>query len=367
MGCSAGCCPEDAQLTHRHSGREDFDGIFSYNTGMRIVRVKAKDHYEAGYQLGVFTAKLQRAFLKAFKPREPWEDLIRKSLPFLNATKKMFPQYIDEASGLANGAEIPFEKMWVLHCLDEITQHEFVEKCSSVFIRRGDGRGYLAGHNEDWERWTKGFYFLLERTLDNKTVLELGMPGAICAGTVSVNSKGMVQAINSLHHTDYQVGTPKQIIARWLSSRESLQEIKDEFPKLKRAGGYAYNLLQGNKILAIESSAKQYEFYEAKKNYCHTNHYVGILKEVESECVKGMPSVGRYQHIQSRMKQLEGIEGLKEFLLHKAQDDTAVYRETETATVASIVIDPVGKICFATQENRGGDTRWQKIRLDFIE
>lgn len=333
---------------------------------MKIIEVDAKDHYDAGYQLGQLTAKLQHAYIDSFKPSQPWEILIRKSQPYLSATKKVFSQYIDEINGLANGAEIPFEKLWVFHCLDEILRKEFVEKCSSIFLKQENGFGYIVGHNEDWDKWTKDYYFMLKRTLDNKTVLELGMAGVITGGTVSVNSKGIVQAINSLHHTDFQVGTPKQIVARWLSSRESLENIKEEFPKLKRAAGYCYNLSQGAKILAIEGSAQRFEFYETRKSYTHTNHYVGILQEVEEKYVREMPSIDRYKHIRSVLPRTHTVPSLKDLLLYKTDDNSSVYRTTDTATVASVIFDILEKKCYVTQENRGKDTVWEEINLDFI-
>lgn len=335
---------------------------------MRIVEIDAKDHYEAGFTLGQLTAKLQHRFLDAFVPPDDWNVLIRKSQPFLNATKKVFPQYIDEINGLANGSGIPFEKIWVFHCLDEITQKEYVEKCSSVFIRQEEGAGYIVGHNEDWDEWTRDFYFLLRRTLDNKTVLELGMAGNICAGTVSVNSGGMVQAINSLYHTDYQVGIPKQIVARWLSSRETLHVVREEFPKLKRAAGYAYNLSQDGRILAIESSATRFEFYEAKKNYyVHTNNYIGILEEVEEEFMKNdSPSAARYKYIKSVVPGLKTVQDVKDLLLLKREDKASVYRTADTPTVASLVFDVPNKKGYVTQENKGAQTRWEEISLDFI-
>lgn len=334
---------------------------------MRVIEVEAKDHYEAGFLLGKLTRKLQAKFFKAFRPPESWEELIRKSQPYLSATKKVFPQYIDEIRGLSNGSGIPFENLWVFHCLDEIMKKEFVEKCSSVFAKQEQDHAYLIGHNEDWESWTKDYYFILKRSLDNKTVLELGMAGVICAGTVSVNSKGLVQAINSLHHTDYQIGTPKQIVARWLSSRESLDRVMEEFPKLHRAAGYCYNLSQETQVLSIESSAKEFEFYESKKSYTHTNHYIGILKEVEEEYVKKMPSFDRYRQIKSMLSGINSLNRLKELLMFQSPDNSSVYRRGEVATVASVIFDLSAKMCYLTQENRGAETTWQNIELDFLE
>ena len=106
---------------------------------MRFIKIQAKDHYEAGYKLGKLTAKLQNTFLQEYKLPLPWDDLIQKSKGLWKATKIAFPRYLDEIRGLANGAGIPFEKMWVLHCIDEILQKQFVEKCSSVFIRKNKG------------------------------------------------------------------------------------------------------------------------------------------------------------------------------------------------------------------------------------
>ena len=102
---------------------------------MRYVEVSAKDHYEIGYRLGKLTSRLQQSFLKAFPLPQPWEHLILKSKPFLRITKKVFPQYVEEVRGLAHGASVPFDRLWVLHCLDELEHKSFIEKCSSVFVK----------------------------------------------------------------------------------------------------------------------------------------------------------------------------------------------------------------------------------------
>lgn len=334
---------------------------------MRLVEIDAKDHYEAGYQLGKLTAKLQRAFLREFPLPRPLEHLIEKSSPFLKATKRIFPQYIEEVRGLAHGASVPFEHLWVIQCIDELEHRSFVEKCSSVFVKKKNGQ-YVVGHNEDWDMWTKPYYFIQKRTVDRKTVLELGMPGVISGGTVSINSYGIIQTINTLYHTDFQIGVPRMIIARWLSGRKSIEEIKQDFPKLHRAAGYCFNICDGKRLMVIESSAKRYTFYDTEGDYVHTNHYVGDLREVEeSNNGSSTPSRGRYGYITSRLPDLQSASDLKSLLLHATSDDASVYRTSETATVASIVFEPGAKICHVTQENSGEKTPWDSINLDFLE
>ncbi len=331
---------------------------------MNIIEVEAKDHYEAGYKLGQLTAKLQHRFLEAYPLTESWEELIEKSKSFLNTTKEVFPQYIDEIHGLANGARISFDKLWVMHCIDEILKRSYVEKCSSLFIKRNSD--YLIGHNEDWDLWTKEYYFLYKKTINGTTILELGMPGVVCGGTVSINSHGLVQTINTLHHTDFQIGTPRQIIARWISGRESLSRVYAEFPRFKRAAGYCYNLYQNGKVLSIESSAKQFEYVEPAATYYHTNHYTGALRIVEEEDETELPGVGRYELIGEKIGSVSDIQSLKELLLLKTNGINSIYRITGVATVASLIIDITHKMLYVTQENQGEKTNWQEFRLDFL-
>lgn len=333
---------------------------------MRYVEIVAKDHYEFGYRLGRQTAKLQRAFLKAFPFPAPVEALVQRSMPFLRATKQIFPHYIQEVRGLAHGAGVPFEVLWVLHCLDELEHKSFTERCSSVFIKKSDGH-YLIGHNEDWDDWTKPYYYIQKRTVDRKTVMELGLCGTITGGTVSVNSYGIYQTINTLYHADFQIGVPKMIIARWLSSRRSIEEIKQNLPAVTRASGYCFNISDGKRLLSIESSAKRQSFFETEESYVHTNHYIGHLKKVEDPGNgSNTPSRGRYDYIKSRLGSIKDRQDLQDLLLYRTDDNTSVYRTTETATVASIIFEPENKLCLVTQENKGKETRWDKHSLTFV-
>jgi predicted choloylglycine hydrolase len=333
---------------------------------MRYVNVVAKDHYEAGYRLGKLTAKLQRSFLKAFPLPRPWNELIGRSKPFLRETKQIFPQYIEEVRGLAHGASVPFDYLWVIQCLDELEHRSFIEKCSSVFIKKENG-GYIVGHNEDWDLWTKPYYFIQRRTVDRKTVLELGMPGVISGGTVSINSYGVMQTINTLYHSDFQVGVPRMIVARWLSGKRSIEDVKRDFPKLRRAAGYCFNICDGTNVLSIEASAKRYSYIEPEENYVHTNHYTTKLKEIEQEDdEKPSPSRLRYGCISVEVGRINSVSGLQSLLLLKKDDESSVYRTSEVATVASFVFEPEKRMCHVTQENKGKDTNWEDIPLDFL-
>ncbi|MFA5136454.1 MAG: C45 family peptidase [Patescibacteria group bacterium] len=335
---------------------------------MRFIKINAKDHYEAGYKLGKLTTKLQKAFLKEYILPMSWDILIRKSRGLLKATKKIFPQYIDEIHGLANGADISFEKLWVLHCIDEIVHKQCIEKCSSIFVRTDTG--YLIGHNEDWESWTKEYHFMQERTINGKTVLELNLAGAICGGTVSINSYGLVQTINTLYHTDFQIGVPKSIIARWLSGMSTLENVKNEFPSYVRAAGYCYNLALQNKVLSIESSAHLHEFIETHSSYIHTNHYTGTLTKVENESTKETPSFVRYNLIKSMLGTIQNTLALQKTLLHTTEPPNSmasIYRSTEVSTIASLIFDIPHGCLWVTQENKGIDTKWYCISLDFLK
>lgn len=333
---------------------------------MRLVEVDAKDHYEFGYRLGKQTAKLQRAFLQAFPFPAPIADLIERSQPFLSATKQIFPHYIEEVRGLAHGAAVPFGMLWVLHCLDELEHRSFVEKCSSVFVKKENGF-YLVGHNEDWDLWTKPYYYIQKRTVDRKTVMELGLCGTITGGTVSVNSYGIIQTINTLYHADFQIGVPRMIVARWLSGRRSIEEIKNTLPALRRASGYCFNICDGRKLLSIESSAKHFSFHETEGNYVHTNHYVGPLKKVEDPGYGSTtPTRGRRDYIKTRLDKIKTSKDMQDLLLYQTDGNTSVYRTTETATVASIIFESDRRQCAVTQENRGEETRWNEIPLRFI-
>lgn len=331
---------------------------------MLYVIIKAKNHYEAGFQLGKNLADLKKKYLLVSQPRDlSWDELIPLSKPFLKETEKYFPQYIDELHGLAEGAEIPFEKLWVKTCLEEILSIS-EEKCTTIFAKQT--LNSLVGHNEDEDVWKKDYLFLQKRTIGEITTLEFNYALSLGGQAVSVNSFGLIQCINHLYHKNFQPGVPKKIIGRWLSEAPSFEYIKNELPKINRASGYNHVFIKNDQVLNIELTPKEIDITQYSKNYVHTNHYLGRLRKHSNIAgINKDSSYARYQQASKLVNGINDIDKMKQALSY--QEAGKKYSILNKRTLGSMIINVGDKSCWVALPNTGLESGWEKFHLEFLK
>lgn len=334
---------------------------------MDVIEVNADSHYEAGRQLGIKTKELQQMFFARFIPECPWDVLIAKSLPFLAITEQIFPQFVLELRGLAEGIGVPFERVWAIQCRDEVLGLLKNEKCSSVFIRTDTG--WLVGHNEDdfWNGFSKEevrqLYFIVHKTIAGSSIFYLGFPSMVGGETVSLHSSGVIQTINTLHHINIQIGVPRNIIARALSEMRSLDTIQTTLSQTKRASGYCHTFLIDNTLSCIESTEASYELIDTGDRFVHTNHYLGSLSRFEESEDEGHAiTLGRCSNIRQKIHAVQTVDDLKEVLHAKTDSENSIYRDGEfSITMVSVIIEVSTGTLYISNRNKGDGADWEKI------
>lgn len=334
---------------------------------MDIIEVNASSHYEAGKQVGIKTRKIQQSFYAKLIPEYPWDVMVQRSLPFLEVTEHVFPQFVSELRGLAEGIGIPFERVWAIQCRDEILGQKQNERCSSIFIRSPGG--WIVGHNEDdfWSGFSKeearDLYFLVRKTIAGNSIFYLGFPFMIGGETISVHSSGTVQTINTLHHRDIQVGVPRNIIARALCETDSYDAVRAILSDTKRASGYCHTLLIDGTLSCIESTEKSFEFIPTSDRFMHTNHYLGSLVGSEEYEEEGYAiTTKRCATIGQKIGAVATVEDLKKLLHTKTDSENSIYRDGEfSITMVSIVYDAATGMLSVANRNKDEGTDWESI------
>lgn len=130
-----------------------------------------------------------------------------------------FPQYADNLRGIARGAEVDVDLVWVMNLLQElenlmengrvegmdmdnltpIPPQRRSDHCSDLFAQL-EGQA-LEGHNEDWSQEVRPFvYFLAEEPEDEVFVPCAGFayPAMFPGSALSFNDKGIVYTQNAL-------------------------------------------------------------------------------------------------------------------------------------------------------------------------
>ncbi|MGD9212021.1 MAG: C45 family autoproteolytic acyltransferase/hydrolase, partial [Desulfobacteraceae bacterium] len=236
--------------------------------------IRAKNYFDLGFQEGQLFGVFLRQSVKQQKKLSYGDTgLLTRAKAYLKITKRMFPYLLEELEGYAEGARVPFDDLWLLSLEDELFPSMY-EKCTTVITNHG----LLIAHNEDWDVEAMDAICVLKKTVQGLTILELYYLNTLGGNAISVNSNGFVQTINTLTHSDTQIGVPKNIIARWLSETNDPESDFKRLEMIQRASGYSHNFCRTDgAIWNFECSAKEQILLCPNAPFIHTNHFLTRL------------------------------------------------------------------------------------------
>ncbi len=320
-------------------------------------KIDAKTYYEAGYLTGeLFGDELLEA-IEELKRDNSWKDNPDRSQKCIGITARTLPHLIDELRGYSDGAGMVFEDVWL--CIEGETCESDAEKCTTIITNSGQ----LIAHNEDWDAEAKDNICVLRRTIGDLTILELFYFNTLGGNAISINSNGYVQTINTLTHSDKQIGIPKNIIARWLS--ETIEPKKDfiRLSMMQRASGYNHNLInKDGMVWNIECGAKDQILITPELPFIHTNHYLSDLKKLDN-ANNNNGTFSRFNLAES------GIEKTMLLLeIQKLMSDSSNGRKKSLfneMTIARMIVDfeKMKAFIWLLREDEKG---WVEYGLDFI-
>ncbi|XP_050083525.1 uncharacterized protein LOC126570075 [Anopheles aquasalis] len=202
-------------------------------------------HYEVGYDVGRTFGAIIKNFLQLSGPlNESYLPLYNtdEGRKVYNATlesvKRSFPQYIRELEGTADGAQVEFHKLFLLH-LDEILPvavdgTNSINQpigCSTICVNEPDCE--ILAHTEDaLSEVLNHYYFVSAHIVSDSpqgkyNVIEERFTSLCYAGhlpgyTMNYNHHGLVFSINTLSARTLVSGkTPRHFITRALLSAEN--------------------------------------------------------------------------------------------------------------------------------------------------
>lgn len=310
---------------------------------------RADNNHDLGIQLGTRFRSAIQARMDGIVRDNDWVLKLKHAQEYLTITEEFFPQYVREIEGYAEGAEVDFLAFWTRSLEDEFSYYRD-EHCTSIITNNGK----LISHNEDWSNDAADQLCVLQKTVGDLTILELNYWTTLGGNSASINSHGYIQLINTLTHSDWQMGVPRNVIARFMS--ETSDPVKD-FEKLRsirRATGYNHNIIDLNgKIWNIESTSKQCVMLQMESPFIHTNHYLSDrLMPYEAET--GQTTFKRYEVAADRAKPHMSKQELAELGGDTSQgSDLSIFNER---TIARTIIDlerKIASIWLAREAERG--------------
>ncbi len=304
-----------------------------------IVQAKGS-HYEVGVAIGkTMNGAIKRVLSKSRVIfQKDFSIRLQRSKLFQKHTQKYFPQYIDELRGIAEGAKVSFDELFLSNNREVADFDPFLldpNHCTILGIPSKGG--YLLGHNEDWDITSLSHIYVLDSVTAGTRIFGLNYANTLIGCSVACNEYGIVQAVNELSQQDESEGVPKNFIARALLDCKTLEDTEKIMKIIPRASGFNHVLSQGDQLWNIESIAKEYVIEKCKlQKYVHTNHYLSEFRRVD----KGnLESERRYAKVKGELGNVNSVEDIKGLLSDHA--DPRICRE---GTIGSVIFDIPNKV-----------------------
>lgn len=364
-------------------------------------------HYEVGYQIGSTfkerihgfhqTSERVQKYLTSFLNSKEGNEIYKA---YLDTTKKEFPYYIKEIEGIAEGAEMPFEHIFLCNISKEIynvhypqialsdkndndqklgdwccesnktipgqeysdTNDQDDSGCTTVFLNRPNCK--IIAHNEDTDPAILHFSYIVcaditDPDFDNRHeyFTAFSYPGFLAGHAFGFNDKGSVFGMNGLYGKNALVGkAPRYFLNRALLPCETIEDVFKVLKNRNYGSAYCFCLnyanLTQNDMWSIEmASGDEGRLFvhkipeQAEKgrpaHYVHANHYK-IADGNAVECLETKSTFERTKRAEE-MKPPENIEEIKNILGDTENKEYPIYRtksSTDTnATVSTAIFD----------------------------
>ena len=227
------------------------------------------------------------------------QELYRFSSEFLPYAQKYFPQYVEELQGMAHGAGVSFDDLFVILAEEEVIgclEKRMPNKCTTLAAKSKNN--YLLAHNEDYIPYY-GFYAAKVQPINEPEFLCVSYLGTLGGSSVALNNYSAFSG-NTIDTVKCKYGIPKNILLRAMCSKKTIDEVI-ELWKLPRALGNNTIIITKEKIFDIEATPDKMALFEEKELFYHTNHLLhNSLKNTPESPTES--SIARYKRLSKLLK-----------------------------------------------------------------
>ncbi len=322
--------------------------------------VEGRNHLEIGHELGRQFGHILQDYIVEEQENEEWPRLRHKAEKLLLPTANYFPEYIEEIQAYASAAGITLLDLWALITEDELVDDD-IEKCTTII----SNDGLLVAHNEDWSANALNDICILKKTIGNSTTLELYYYGCPLGGVaLSICSNGFIQTVNSLNHTDRQIGVPKTVLARRISEINDVDMELGKLLSIPRSSGFAHNLVHHSGLVTTaECTATRHSVRRPLLPFVHTNHMLEqALTPFESD-IDNMSTIRRFKKATSLVSASMG----RADLICLSGDKTAGKKKSifNKNTIARAIVD-LDQHIVSFWLRREKEKGWIEYPIDFL-
>lgn len=320
----------------------------------KLPVVEAKGtNYQIGMAIGTVCRKQIRKRVsvnkKFYKLRTdiPYQSYVEKGMAFLEPCLKYFPQYVEELKGIANGAKLPFEDIFMcvveeelVHVANDIP----LMKCTTVATKTKEDK-YILGHNEDYgAEYRDGLYVIKAKQKGNKPdFIGVGYLGTLPGSSIAINSKGIAFSNNSANSTGISLGVPKDFLLRAAIDAHTQKSAIKKLSFKSRSMGNNSIFVSKDGITCVETSRNKQAILSSKRHMAHTNHYLHHKFYDDKKRRTSKESVKRLYYADKKLEniKLKDEQTLKKILSnHKSGICSHPNKKISYMTIASSIAIP---------------------------
>jgi len=283
-----------------------------------------------------------------------WQEMLFQSSLYLDYSKAVYPQYIDELQGIAEGAQVPFEEVFLSMC-EELwemaawrNQQVRIPKGCTDFAARGratlDGHTLLAHTNDLSAEAEQGLVILKVQAGEEPEFIGVSAGGV--GFSAGFNAAGISLTGNQVDNNDIRPGVPRLLVVRAILAARRLGEAMDACLLPNRASSYNNVLAdQYGEIYSMEGSATDCEpLYIEGDILAHANHYASTaMRRFEADRNEIAGSVIRHNRAMRLLRENYGQLSKQRFielLADHANYPASICKHMgEAVTVFSMIID----------------------------
>lgn len=251
----------------------------------QLIEVKAETPYERGVQYGEQACNKIRAGIEDYRrlfaetSSMSWETIKQNALTYVPLIEDIFPEIMEEAKGISEGARVGLDEIMVLNCRYEITKFPRPNECTSFAVlpkASKDGKTYV-GQNWDYRAGIIDNVVLVHvEEPDGTRIFGLAEAGQVIRN--GFNSHGIGLCANNLQsiYDSTGVGIPVTFLRRKVLSCKTFEEAKELLINAKR------NVSCNFMLASSEGRAFDFETYPGGVDIIepvngiitHANHFV---------------------------------------------------------------------------------------------
>ena len=188
-----------------------------------------------------------------------------------NATQARFPAIWAEIVGLAEGLQMPLEKVFAWNCRGDLLAR-VPDGCTTVMV---PGPEPVLAHNEDGLPFFRGACFIADVAPEGKPGFRgFCYPGSIPGHTFAFNDEGLVQTVNNIRLTNVEPDIPRMVLGRAILGCSTPDEAIAVLQAAPTSGGFHFSLSsrQDPRILSVEFGGDEVSVVEITERSGHANH-----------------------------------------------------------------------------------------------